>query len=189
MCEQADPALVASIRQQLADPQTPAIFRLELGRILQVHQELDRDTSGAIARSRHPGDVAPDRLRIDPGAGERRDLAQCRHQRPEGFGPPAQSRDRPGHRRCRATPPGRRSGHRPGPTAAAGQQPPGRRHRPPPRSPGPIKATKKISNAPAIHAAPAGRYRSRKKEKGKRETSEGIHGIFSFLLSPFLLIT
>lgn len=43
MCEQADPTLVASIRQQLADPQTPAIFRLELGRILQVHQELDRD--------------------------------------------------------------------------------------------------------------------------------------------------
>ncbi len=43
MCEQADPALVTSIRQQLADPQTPAIFRLELGRILQVHQELDRD--------------------------------------------------------------------------------------------------------------------------------------------------
>jgi HEAT repeats len=43
MCEQADPALVASIRQQLADPQTPAIFRLELGRILQVHQELDRE--------------------------------------------------------------------------------------------------------------------------------------------------
>jgi hypothetical protein len=42
MCEQADPALVASMRQQLADPQTPAIFRLELGRILQVHQELDR---------------------------------------------------------------------------------------------------------------------------------------------------
>jgi len=43
MCEQADPALVASIRQQLADPQTPAIFRLELGRILEVHQELDRE--------------------------------------------------------------------------------------------------------------------------------------------------
>jgi hypothetical protein len=41
MCEQADPALIASIRTQLADPQTPAILRLELGRILQVHQELD----------------------------------------------------------------------------------------------------------------------------------------------------
>jgi HEAT repeats len=41
MCEQADPALIAIIRGQLADPQAPAILRLELGRILQVHQELD----------------------------------------------------------------------------------------------------------------------------------------------------
>ncbi len=41
MCEQAEPGLVASLRQQLADSQTPAILRLELGRILQVHQELD----------------------------------------------------------------------------------------------------------------------------------------------------
>ena len=43
MCEQADPALVAIIRRQLADPQSPAILRLELGRILHVHQELDRE--------------------------------------------------------------------------------------------------------------------------------------------------
>jgi HEAT repeats len=43
LCEQADPALLASLRQQLADPQSPAILRLELGKILQVHQELDRD--------------------------------------------------------------------------------------------------------------------------------------------------
>ena len=41
MCEQADPNLVALVRQQLGDPQTPAILRLELGRVLQVHQELD----------------------------------------------------------------------------------------------------------------------------------------------------
>jgi hypothetical protein len=43
MCEQADPTLVALLRQQLSDPQTPAVLRLELGRILQVHQELDHD--------------------------------------------------------------------------------------------------------------------------------------------------
>jgi hypothetical protein len=43
MCEQADEALVSSIRTQLADQQTPAILRLELGRILQVHQELDHE--------------------------------------------------------------------------------------------------------------------------------------------------
>lgn len=41
--EQADPALVASIRQQLAGPQTPAVLRLELGRILQVHQQMDHE--------------------------------------------------------------------------------------------------------------------------------------------------
>jgi hypothetical protein len=41
MCEQTDPALIASLRAQLADPQASAVLRLELGRILQVHQELD----------------------------------------------------------------------------------------------------------------------------------------------------
>src|SRR5207237_1288343 len=41
MCEQADPTLVTLLRTQLADPQTPAILRLELGRVMQVHQELD----------------------------------------------------------------------------------------------------------------------------------------------------
>ena len=43
MCEQTDPALVTSIRAQLSEPLTPAILRLELGRILQVHQEMDRE--------------------------------------------------------------------------------------------------------------------------------------------------
>ncbi len=43
MCEQADPALVASLRAQLSEHHTPAILRLEIGRILQVHQVLDRD--------------------------------------------------------------------------------------------------------------------------------------------------
>ncbi len=41
MCEQADPALVTILRQMLADPQSPAVLRLELGRILQIHQVLD----------------------------------------------------------------------------------------------------------------------------------------------------
>jgi hypothetical protein len=43
MCEQVDPALVNSLRQQLSEPHTPAILRLELGRVLQVHQVLDKD--------------------------------------------------------------------------------------------------------------------------------------------------
>ncbi|MBM3995801.1 MAG: HEAT repeat domain-containing protein [Planctomycetes bacterium] len=41
MCERIDPTLVAWIRQQLADPQTPAVLRVELGRLMQVHKILD----------------------------------------------------------------------------------------------------------------------------------------------------
>jgi hypothetical protein len=41
MCEQADPALVEQLRRQLSDPLTPAVLRLELGRTMQVHEELD----------------------------------------------------------------------------------------------------------------------------------------------------
>jgi len=43
LCEQNDPTIVASIRKQLCDPQAPAVLRLELGRILQTHQVLDRE--------------------------------------------------------------------------------------------------------------------------------------------------
>jgi hypothetical protein len=43
MCEQPDPNLVGSLRLQLGDPHTPAVLRLELGRILQVHQVLEKD--------------------------------------------------------------------------------------------------------------------------------------------------
>lgn len=59
LCEQADPALVATLRQQLADPQTPAILRLELARILQVHQILDREL---LERLLDPGTPATLRL-------------------------------------------------------------------------------------------------------------------------------
>jgi hypothetical protein len=41
MMERPDDQLVASLRQQLADPHTPACLRLELGRLLQHYQELD----------------------------------------------------------------------------------------------------------------------------------------------------
>jgi hypothetical protein len=43
MCEQIDPGLIATLRQQLSEPHTPAILRLELGRVLQVHQVLDKN--------------------------------------------------------------------------------------------------------------------------------------------------
>ncbi|MCC6418272.1 MAG: HEAT repeat domain-containing protein [Gemmataceae bacterium] len=41
LTEQPDGALVESLRRQLASPPTPAVLRIELGRVLQTHQELD----------------------------------------------------------------------------------------------------------------------------------------------------
>jgi hypothetical protein len=41
LTEQPDEKLAKSLRQQLADPQAPAALRIELGRLLQGHQELD----------------------------------------------------------------------------------------------------------------------------------------------------
>jgi HEAT repeats len=59
MCEQIDPALGGVLRQQLADPQAPAVLRLELGRVLQVHQELDR---AVLEQMLDPGTPATLRL-------------------------------------------------------------------------------------------------------------------------------
>jgi hypothetical protein len=41
LTEQPDEKLAKSLRHQLADPQAPAALRIELGRLLQGHQELD----------------------------------------------------------------------------------------------------------------------------------------------------
>jgi hypothetical protein len=41
LTEQPDAKLARSLRQQLAEPQAPAGLRIELGRLLQGHQELD----------------------------------------------------------------------------------------------------------------------------------------------------
>jgi hypothetical protein len=59
MCEQSDPALVTAIRAQLTDPKMPAVLRLELGRILQVHQVLDHEL---LEKLLDPG--APATLRL-----------------------------------------------------------------------------------------------------------------------------
>jgi len=59
MCEQADPALIEIIRKQMADPQSPAVLRLELGRILQVHQVLDQEL---LEKMLDPGTPASLRL-------------------------------------------------------------------------------------------------------------------------------
>jgi HEAT repeat protein len=41
LTEQPDDKLINALRAQLTDPQTPAVLRVELGRVLQLHQELD----------------------------------------------------------------------------------------------------------------------------------------------------
>jgi hypothetical protein len=41
LTEQPDDKLVNALKAQLADPLTPAVLRIELGRVLQSHQELD----------------------------------------------------------------------------------------------------------------------------------------------------
>jgi hypothetical protein len=41
LTERGDQALIQNLRQQLADPHTPACLRIELARLLQHHQELD----------------------------------------------------------------------------------------------------------------------------------------------------
>jgi hypothetical protein len=59
LTERSDPALVESLRQQLATPGTPAGLRIELGRVLKLHQELDRPLLEKLLGSANP---APLRL-------------------------------------------------------------------------------------------------------------------------------
>lgn len=59
LSEQPDPNLVQSLREQLGDPHTPAILRLELARLLQIHRELD---APLLAKMLDPGNPAPLRL-------------------------------------------------------------------------------------------------------------------------------
>jgi hypothetical protein len=57
--ERPDEALVLTLRSQLADPHTPAVLRLELGRLLQFHQELDYPV---LEKLLDPSNPAPLRL-------------------------------------------------------------------------------------------------------------------------------
>jgi hypothetical protein len=41
LTERPDPSLLQLLKQQLAAPATPAVLRIELGRVLKYHQELD----------------------------------------------------------------------------------------------------------------------------------------------------
>jgi hypothetical protein len=59
LTEQSDEKLIRALKQQLADPQTPAVLRIELGRVLQHHQELDLPLLEKLIVSSNP---APLRL-------------------------------------------------------------------------------------------------------------------------------
>jgi hypothetical protein len=57
--ERPDETLAKSLRQLLGDPHTPAVLRLELGRLLQYHQELDLPL---LEKMLTPSNPAPLRL-------------------------------------------------------------------------------------------------------------------------------
>ncbi len=59
LSESPDDTLVNELRKQLADPHCPAGLRLELGRVLQFHQELDRPLLESLL---NPSTPAPLRL-------------------------------------------------------------------------------------------------------------------------------
>jgi HEAT repeat protein len=59
LAEYPDEGLVSALRQQLADPHTPAVLRIELGRVLKYNQELDLPLLEKLLDSANP---APLRL-------------------------------------------------------------------------------------------------------------------------------
>ncbi len=59
LSERPDANLVQTLRQQLANPQTPAVLRLELGKLMQQYQELDLPL---LRKLLDPANPAPLRL-------------------------------------------------------------------------------------------------------------------------------
>lgn len=57
MSERPEAQVVVALRALLADRQTPAIFRVELGKLLQFHQELDAGLLEALADPSNPGSL------------------------------------------------------------------------------------------------------------------------------------
>jgi hypothetical protein len=57
LSERPEPQVVANLRAILAEPHTPAVFRIELGRLLQFHQELDVELLEKIADPANPGSL------------------------------------------------------------------------------------------------------------------------------------
>ncbi len=54
LTERTDTNLVAALRQQVGDRKTPAVLRVELGRVLQHHQELDLPLLETLLDSSNP---------------------------------------------------------------------------------------------------------------------------------------
>jgi hypothetical protein len=57
LSERPDSPVLATLRGMLADPHTPAVFRLELGRLLQFHQELDIALLEKLTDPANPGSL------------------------------------------------------------------------------------------------------------------------------------
>jgi hypothetical protein len=57
LSERPEAQVVAHLRSRLSEPHTPAVFRLELGKLLQLHQELDVDLLEKLADPANPGSL------------------------------------------------------------------------------------------------------------------------------------
>ena len=57
LSERPDAQVVANLQAVLAEPHTPAVFRLELGRLLQFHQELDLGLLEKLVDAANPGSL------------------------------------------------------------------------------------------------------------------------------------
>lgn len=78
LSERHDPERLSVLRQQLADPHTPAVLRLELGKLLQYFQELDLPILESMIAPSNPASlrlIACESLLGDHAEGVLRDLA------------------------------------------------------------------------------------------------------------------
>jgi HEAT repeats len=55
LSDEPDDKVVRSLKQQLANPHTPAVLRIEVGRLLQLHQELDLPLLKQLLQPASPG--------------------------------------------------------------------------------------------------------------------------------------
>ncbi|MCI0681508.1 MAG: HEAT repeat domain-containing protein [Gemmataceae bacterium] len=76
--ERLDPERLHALREQLADPHTPAVLRLELGRLLQFYQELELPLLEQMIEPSNPASlrlIACETLLAEHGEGMLRDQA------------------------------------------------------------------------------------------------------------------